>query len=38
MLTLLGCEVFLLETGDRCLEELKNYLLTRIEPVNQYLS
>jgi outer membrane protein TolC len=37
-LTLLEAEVFLLETRDRYFEELKKYLLNRIELDSQYLS
>jgi len=37
-LTLLESEIFLLETKDRYLEELKKYLLNRIELESQYIS
>jgi outer membrane protein TolC len=37
-LTLLESEIFLLETKDRYLEELKQYLLNRIELESQYIS
>jgi len=37
-LTLLDSEVFLLETRDRYLDELKKYLLNRIDLESQYLS
>jgi outer membrane protein TolC len=37
-LTLLDSEIFLLETRDRYLEELKTYLLNRIDLESQYLS
>ena len=37
-LTLLESEIFLLETKDRYLEELKKYLLDRIELESQYIS
>jgi outer membrane protein len=37
-LTLLDSEVFLLETKDRYLEELKKYLVNRIDLESQYLS
>ena len=37
-LTLLESEIFLLETRDTYLEELKKYLLNRIELESQYLS
>jgi outer membrane protein TolC len=37
-LTLLESDIFLLETKDRYLEELKKYLLSRIELESQYIS